>query len=214
MSFPPPHIQLPKTEHTHTIIFLHGLGTNFPTCKWVFPTAPDRWRTVLGEEQYAWFDVYSLDDTTERSELQVDGLRESILYILDLIEAEARLLNDEHDKIYLGGSSQGMAIALWTIFGAVATGRIRSRLAGVLGICGWLPFAENLESSIVERKVLEIVEKDKLVFDLFNRKFGRAQLRQSQSPMDGDVLPTPMFLSHWKDNAFVSLQLGLQAYQF
>lgn len=234
MTFPRPHIHPQKTQHTHTIIFLHGRGSNgpefasdlfsstsstnqtlaetFPSYKWVFPTSRDRWSTTFQEEQCAWFDAYSLDDTTQGSESQVEGLRESVFYTLNLLEQEAELLDGRFENILLGGISQGMGIALWTLFGAAATGRISRRLGGVLGLCGWLPFAEELEQGS-----LGLDDGGVTLCEIFHEKMSVPGLKHWKSSwlpvLKKGVLTTPVFLGHGTDDVWVSRRLGMEACQ-
>ncbi|OQE22631.1 hypothetical protein PENSTE_c010G05417 [Penicillium steckii] len=234
MTFPPPHIHPPTISHTHTIIFLHGRGSNgpefasdlfsskssthknlaqtFPSHKWVFPTSRDRWSTTFQEEQCAWFDAHSLDDTTQGSESQVEGLRESVFYILDLLEKEAEVLDGRFENILLGGISQGMGIALWTLFGAAATGRITGRLGGVLGLCGWLHFAEELEQGS-----LGLDDGGHTLCEIFHEKMsvpGLKHWKSSWIPMlKKGVLMTPVFLGHGTDDVWISIRLGMEAHQ-
>lgn len=74
-------------KHTHTLILLHGRGSNaerfgleflssanlqprLPTVKFVFPTARKRRSTVLKRIPInQWFDNYSLDDPGQRTDL-------------------------------------------------------------------------------------------------------------------------------------------------
>ncbi|GAA86552.1 phospholipase/carboxylesterase family protein [Aspergillus luchuensis IFO 4308] len=170
-NFPEPHIHLPQDPHTHTAILLHGRGSNgpesaeelfssstsagqnlpshLPTWRWVFPTSKDLWNDRFQEELCAWFDAYSLDDITERRESQVPGLRESVSYVLDVLGKELELLNGKTTHVYLGGISQGMATAMWTWF--CASSKVQGSLGGVLGFCGWMPFAERFEYGDLDR---------------------------------------------------------------
>jgi lysophospholipase II len=233
MESPAPHIHHPQGSHTHTVILLYGRGSygpefaeelfssttsngqdlasSLPTYRWVFPTARDRWSTTFEEEMCSWFDAYSISDIQARQELQKDGLRESVLDILNIIGAEARLLDGQLNRIYLGGMSQGMATALWVFFGAIGTGRTRGPLAGLLGFCGWLPFAHQLETllqtSLDNPDTLGIQHLvSRFFFDeIAGHKITREEL------VDVSALSTPVFLSHGVDDAWVSVDLGRQA---
>jgi lysophospholipase-2 len=84
-----------------------------------------------------WFDMWSVEDSEERKELQVEGLKESIAMILDAIKSEASLVPTDH--IILGGISQGCATAIRALFhGGIPLG-------GFIGLCSWLPFQEEVE---------------------------------------------------------------------
>ncbi|KAF9890389.1 hypothetical protein FE257_006057 [Aspergillus nanangensis] len=222
--------KLDGRSHTHTIILLHGRGSDgvefadelfssttsklqdLPAClpnwRWVFPTSRVRRDTRFQEDMTAWFDAYSLTDTQERQELQIDGLKESVLHILTILEDEVRLLGGKTDRVYLGGMSQGMATALWTVFFCAAGHGIMEPLGGFLGFCGWLPFAERMEDmerirelgrSGVACRLREIVSE---VF--------QAEGRSEREDAD-NVLLTPVLLSHGEDDAWVPVQQGRQA---
>ncbi|KAG2413287.1 hypothetical protein HFD88_002476 [Aspergillus terreus] len=233
MEFPSPHVSPPQGSHTHTVILLHGRGSNgpefaeelfssttsqgqnlaarLPTYRWVFPTSRHRWSTTFQEEMCAWFDVYSITDTHARQELQTDGLRESVLHVLDILEDEARLLDGQFSRIYLGGMSQGMATALWAFFGAMGTGRVQGALGGLLGFCGWLPFAQQLDDLFSEHQNLGTPQILRLVSGFFFDTIAGPTVPQAQTPADPSILSTPVFLSHGTDDAWVSVQLGRQA---
>jgi lysophospholipase II len=125
-------ILLPTAAHTHTIIFLHGRDSNaaefkidflesetsnfktfpdvFPGVKWVFPSAglcySERFNTKLSQ----WFDIWGVENPTERSDLQEEGIQESINFILSVIKSEMAFVLA--DQIFLAGISQGCAIAI------------------------------------------------------------------------------------------------------
>ncbi|EEA19972.1 conserved hypothetical protein [Talaromyces marneffei ATCC 18224] len=162
-----PYVHAPQGLHTNTAIILHGRGSSgpefaedflfsqtldgkglasrLPGWRWVFPTSCTRWSTRFEEDIHSWFDAYSQTDINERSDLQLPGLRESVVDILEVIERETGLLDGRASRIYLGGISQGMATASWTLLCRTAIGQHQEPIGGFLGFCGWIPFANRME---------------------------------------------------------------------
>jgi len=120
------------SPHTHTIILLHGrdsqasefaseffeceatgpeadrtLTALFPTVRWVFPQAKTLRSERFDTEMSQWFDMWSLEDVQDRSELQVPGLQSSVDLIIKIIKAEELFV--PRGRIFLGGISQGFA---------------------------------------------------------------------------------------------------------
>jgi predicted esterase len=150
-------------EHTHTIISLHGRGSNaerfgyellssanlqarLPTVKFVFPTARKRRSTVLKKIPiHQWYDNYSLEDPGQRTDLQVEGLYETAEFIRGLVAEEARILGEEnYSKIILWGLSQGCAAGIFTLLGGWADPSEAHPLGAFIGMSGWLPFEQQL----------------------------------------------------------------------
>ncbi|RHZ58129.1 uncharacterized protein CDV56_103020 [Aspergillus thermomutatus] len=167
--YPPPLVIPPlrNDQHTHTIILLHGRGSNserfghvfiestgiakrLPTTKFIFPTARKRRSTVLKRIPInQWFDNYSLEDPNTRTELQLDGLQESSEFLRRLIDEEAELLSndpavgDGYRRVVIGGLSQGCAASVFCLLGgfpSVREGGESKLLGGFIGMSGWLPF--------------------------------------------------------------------------
>ena len=146
----PPTIELtPAGEPTATIIILHGLGadgTDFlPMCdalqldavgpvRFLMPRAPERAVTINGGARMrAWYDIRGADLVQREDEA---GLRESFALAHGLIDREvARGIPAA--RIVLAGFSQGCAIALG---GGL---RYAQRLAGLVGMSGYLPLAQT-----------------------------------------------------------------------
>lgn len=119
-----------------------------PTVKWVFPRAPILRSARFGVDMSQWFDMWSAENPSERPELQVPGLKQSIEYIHSVIDTEASLLHGRRSKIFLAGISQGFAAALAAFYAPPknwTSERAGERnLAGLIGLATWLPFAGAL----------------------------------------------------------------------
>lgn len=65
-----------------------------------------------------WFDIYSLTDPSQRENLQIEGLRESVGFLKGLIEEEAKFLGGERvdgGRVVVLEISQGCAVGLLTL---------------------------------------------------------------------------------------------------
>jgi phospholipase/carboxylesterase len=137
----------PGADPVATLIVLHGLGADgndfVPVAqqldlsavgpvRYVFPHAPMRAVTINGGYRMrAWYDI--LGQELDRREDE-RGLRESVADIQALIDREvARGIPSA--RIVLMGFSQGCALTL------LAGLRAPQRLAGLVGLSGYLPLA-------------------------------------------------------------------------
>ncbi|KAI1371921.1 alpha/beta-hydrolase [Hypoxylon crocopeplum] len=227
----------PLVPHTHTIIFLHGRGDTsanmadsllrwardsrgrslvdaLPSVRWVFPQAEVRVAEKFDEECPQWFDIWNLLDMTDREELQVFGLRESVLSIRRIVRREAKMVG-ALERVVLAGISQGAATAVHTLLhlgelgDADAVGDVTAqkqllgqdadadsnketpppaRLGALVGLSGWLSFpGGSLEET---REVLGLEEAP---------------------PENDDVVRhTPVFLGHCADDPLVFIEYGKQ----
>lgn len=130
-----------------TVIVLHGLGADgndfVPIAqeldlaaagpvRFVFPHAPVIPVTINnGYRMRAWYDILGMDLVKREDE---GGLRRSLGQVEQLLEREEERGMPAH-RIVLAGFSQGCAMALMTGL------RHRSRLAGIVGMSGYLPLA-------------------------------------------------------------------------
>ena len=151
----------PDGDAVASVIVLHGLGadgTDFlpfadqidlesiGPVRWIFPRAPVRPVTVNnGYRMRAWYDIFEFgaQAQSQRPPREDDaGLRESFAAVHALIEREVAR-GVPADKVVLGGFSQGCAITLG------AGLRCGARLAGLVGMSGYLPLAA---ATAAERK--------------------------------------------------------------
>lgn len=132
-----------------TIIVLHGLGADgsdfVPVAealdlsavgpvRFVFPHAPVRPVTINGGYRMrAWYDILGADLQRREDEA---GLRESQAAVAALIDRE-RERGIPANRIVLAGFSQGCAMTLLTGL------RYPQRLAGLVGMSGYLPLAAS-----------------------------------------------------------------------
>lgn len=139
----------PAADPVATVIILHGLGadgTDFlpfadelkldalGPVRWVFPRAPVQPVTINGGmPMRSWYDILGADIVQREDEA---GVRASIGRVHRLLEREiARGMPAR--RIVLGGFSQGCAITLG------AGLRFPHRLAGLVGMSGYLPIAQT-----------------------------------------------------------------------
>jgi len=137
-------------QPTASIIVLHGLGADgndfvpfaqeldlasVGPVRWVFPHAPTMPVTINGGYvMRAWYDILGMDIVQREDEA---GLRRSIGLVNALIDNE-RARGIAADRIVLAGFSQGCAMTL------LAGLRYPERLAGLIGMSGYLPLAATL----------------------------------------------------------------------
>ncbi|OTB15745.1 hypothetical protein K445DRAFT_375643 [Daldinia sp. EC12] len=146
-----------RHDHTHTIILLHGRGSNcdefsneffeseapapvdrlrtlpdlFPTIRWVFPSSPVIYSERFGCMESQWFDMWSTEEPNARPEIQVTGLIQSMEIVSTVLKEEETRIS--RDKIFLGGISQGFA----TAYCAYEMGE--KEYAGLIGFSSWAP---------------------------------------------------------------------------
>lgn len=140
----------PAGEAVASVIVLHGLGadgTDFlpfadeidlaaiGPVRWLMPRAPVRPVSVNnGYRMRAWYDIYEFGAQASNPREDDAGLRESFAAVHALIDREvARGVPAQ--RIVLAGFSQGCAITLG------AGLRYPQRLAGLVGMSGYLPLA-------------------------------------------------------------------------
>ncbi|KAI1614665.1 lysophospholipase II [Exophiala viscosa] len=208
------------SKHTHTVIFLHGRDSTaqefadeffeseatepaeqprtlpdlFPGIKWVFPAAPllhsKRFDTTMSQ----WFDIWSVEELEDQEEIQPEGLKQSIGGLVDVIRAEETLV--PRQNIFLGGISQGFAVALSTFFA------VSHNFAGLIGLCSWMPLAsivDNLKASS------NTSDEEQLLRAVHKTYFGQ----QSQGQLSWQLLrSTPIFLGHAIDDCIVPVKNG------
>lgn len=221
---PPLHVIEPTSDHTHTIIALHGRGSqgpefaedflegrtsagksvqeHLPSYRWVFPSSQERHSTVFQEVMDEWFDIYSLTDPSAREELQVEGLRESVGFLLKTIHDEIELLNGDATRLFIMGISQGYATGLI----AMLAGQVK--LGGFIGLSGWMPFRAQIEE--IEKKGLDnSVMREEELSNFFRATFGLGDSKPDVSAQS--VLSTPVLLCHAVDDEVVDIELNRQA---
>jgi len=134
-------------QPTATIIVLHGLGADgndfvpfaselqlqaVGPVRFVFPNAPVIPVTINnGYRMPAWYDIFAPDLVRREDEA---GLRRSMAAV-EAVLANEKARGIAAHRIVLAGFSQGCAMALMTGV------RHKERLAGIVGMSGYLPLA-------------------------------------------------------------------------
>ncbi len=138
-----------------TVIWLHGLGTDAhdfepfprqildfggPNARYIFPNAPELMISAHnGYRTRAWFDL--LTDKFQDSPEDLVGLKRMHLRLSMIINSIISS-GQRAERIFLGGFSQGAAMALYCGLRQART------LGGVIALSGYLPAAELMRKEI------------------------------------------------------------------
>ncbi|KAK4443563.1 alpha/beta-hydrolase [Podospora aff. communis PSN243] len=207
--------------HTHTVILLHGRDSDacefaseffeceasgtaadrtltalFPTIRWVFPQARSLRSERFDVDMSQWFDMWSLEDVQERSELQAPGLRSSVDVVIETIEDEELIV--PRQRIVLGGISQGFATSLAALFGDGKGG-----FAGLCGFCSWMPLATEIASFL--RHNLD--PSDRLV-SMQRLYAGKLENGRQSAVLDQQLQTTPILLEHNQNDPVIAIENG------
>lgn len=134
-----------------TVIWLHGLGTDAhdfetlpqqladfgaPAARFIFPNAPKRALSIQPDyKTRAWYDILCEDFVSKEDTVGLNRMHLQISQIINDIVSSGLLA----EKIFLGGFSQGAAMALYSSLRQART------LAGCIALSGYLPAAGTLD---------------------------------------------------------------------
>lgn len=199
-----------NTEARNVLVLLHGRGmtsTDFSddisdladllskhNFRLVLPGSKLRYSSVFQCEMSEWFDIYSLGDPDSRQELQLPGIQESVQEILQVIKEEVKTVDGDYGRVFLGGISQGMAVASLVLL------LLGGKLGGFVGASGWVPFQQELSDAIDASLDMRRVLQEKL-----------GLVRDDNIEDHNKEKPTPVFLGHGVDDIWVDIELGRKA---
>ncbi|KAK0720327.1 Alpha/Beta hydrolase protein [Lasiosphaeris hirsuta] len=138
-------LALLSSTFTHDSNSTSTLRSTFPHAKFVFPTTTCSRATLYKRSIiHQWFDSWDLTPRNEREAharewLMIDGLQLTTAYLRVLLWQEVALVPGGAESVVLYGLSRGCAASLMTML--LWDGE---SLAGVVGMCGWLPFADGM----------------------------------------------------------------------
>ncbi|KAF3909842.1 hypothetical protein ABW21_db0204344 [Orbilia brochopaga] len=233
-NYPEPIVIPAASEHTHTIILLHGqcnsahqlveslyraktsnpsgssLLLRFPNIRWVFPIAPSvkRWtaapRVASDPPVHEWFPMASPIDPTEKEEWQIPALQAAVFQILRLLVIEQQRLGGDATRIIIGGICQGAAVASILFL-------IRYvRFGGFIGLKGWLPYARLFEA--FHRREERDVPRGDFYTNLLELPFSRTRALVGDEWWDDpNFTADPVFLSHGVEDPYIDSSHGESA---
>ncbi len=148
-------IKDPPGSHSHTVIWLHGLGADghdfvgmldalgLPAdhgIRFIFPHAPERPITINGGAvMRGWYDIKT-PQLLRHEDFDSTGLSASLKQLKSLIDAQ--LTEVPAERLLLAGFSQGGLVALWQ---ALTLGL---PIAGVIALSCYLPMLSELKGAV------------------------------------------------------------------
>lgn len=127
-------------------------GNRLPYMQWIFPNATEN-RDAM---ELAWYTPTALEAPRGRPELadeeDEDGLRRSVTYVESVLDGLTSK-GIPSNRIVLGGFSQGCAMSLLTEL----SGRYSGRLAGIVGLMGYLPIPERIQGLRTEAGLPHVI---------------------------------------------------------
>ncbi|KAG8672458.1 hypothetical protein FPOAC2_05848 [Fusarium poae] len=237
MSTTSPYIVEPIGPHTHSLILLHGLGSNgkkfgrelietgissdgkslpdlLPGARFIFPTSKKSRSIAFRRARLTqWFNIASLDDPSYRNQSQLQGMEESSREIFRLINQERERVPDKN--IILGGISQGGAMGFMCLLA------MEFSLGGYIGISSWLPFAAEIESLDNDSDDTSFSDEDDNPFAVSDNGDGSGNKSAQVHDYARDLLymetgdssnvgslSTPVFLGHGEADEKIKPELG------
>ncbi|KAG6054232.1 hypothetical protein E4U17_003973 [Claviceps sp. LM77 group G4] len=210
-----------KEAHSHTVVFLHDRGDNaeslsvslrrsldsrqrslydvFPTFRWVFPRSGETVSfSAAGNAVSQWFDIWNLQDYSDREEIQTLGLRNSTKLIRQILAVEADLLGGRWDRIILAGIGQGAATATHVLLNVRVS---RSRPASDSSTSASKPFPGGLGAFVGF--------SSRMPFPGRGLAETRRRLQLDGVPdTDTVVRKTPVLLGHYVDDQVIPVEHG------
>lgn len=133
------------------------LQSAFPHAKLIFLTASKNRATIYKSSTHQWFDNWyhnvSAKERLQHQYLQIEGLGKSVEYVHGVLRREIAEVGGEN--VVLWGMSQGCATSLVSLL--TWEGR---KFAGVIGMCGYLPFATSITEVFPKAEEKAIVKED------------------------------------------------------
>lgn len=83
--------------------------------------------------------MWSTENPRVEKQRQLDGLKESIQFIRQVLETESELVPPS--RVFLCDISQGCATAISTLLCS------SHKLGGFVGLCGWMPYEDEVRQS-------------------------------------------------------------------
>ncbi|RBR20934.1 uncharacterized protein FIESC28_05086 [Fusarium coffeatum] len=236
-----PYIVEPTGPHTHSLIILHGLGSNgkkfgrelietgicsdgkslpelLPGARFIFPTSKKRRSSAFRRSKLTqWFNIASLEDPSYRNHTQTQGLEESSREIFDLLEEERKKVPDKN--IILGGISQGCAMGLVCLLA------MEFPIGGFFGMSSWLPFATEIKDFLIDLDEYDFSDEDDDPFDTSNNEIEYLRtpdakvhdyirdliLLDTENLAEMGSLSTPVFMGHGDADEKIKPALGEEA---
>lgn len=223
----------PSIAHTHTIILLHGLGSNgnkfgselldtgivssghrltelLPHVRFVFPTSKRRRSSAFGRSMLTqWFDIARLEEPSYRQERQLQGLAESATEIMAIIEDELRRVPPHNMSI--GGLSQGCAMSLAVLL------CLDRPVGGFIGMSGYFAYESNINMVLADDDLGDFnpfsssddthTDEKCVKAQVFARELLRLDAMDEPSA-ERTACRTPVFLGHGGADEKVPVRLG------
>ena len=140
-------IHITPPNFTRTIVWLHGLGDSaegfFPVFadqqislvpedfKVRLLTAPNVPVTINGGMSCnSWYDIMSLDRS--KNSYSFEDVKKNSEYVKKCLDEELEILKGDSSKLFIGGFSQGCAMALHNGL------TYKEKLGGIIGLSGYL----------------------------------------------------------------------------
>lgn len=230
----PMFVVAPSTAHTHTILLLHGLGSNgqkfgtelletgiassgrnltavLPYARFVFPTSKRRRSKAFGRSMLTqWFDIARLDDPSYLPARQLKGLAESAKEIMAIIQDELQSVPPQN--LIIGGLSQGCAMSLAVLL------CLEQPIGGYIGMSGYFTYEAAINTALADEDLdgpssspgddnRDITQAKSVKAQTFERDL--LQLDAVDGPSsERTAEKTPVFLGHGSADEKVPVHLG------